>query len=131
MSEQTPAGKKICTKCGESRAATLEFYNADPKASDGFYPQCKSCRKKKRTEVLTPAEKKKMDEFDRREKAFQRDLDNPGASANMMRNAEIGIRKTIPTQRKALEKQIAERLRGVRAAELGKQQRIELEKICV
>lgn len=129
MSEQTPAVQKLCTKCGESKNASLEFFHADPRASDKLYPQCKVCRKQKRTEALTPVEKKQLDRLDRREAAFNADLDNPNATANALRTAEIGVRKTIPKQRAELQKQIDERLRGVRLAELAKRQQIQLENV--
>jgi hypothetical protein len=130
MPDQIPA-LKICTKCGISKPTT-EFH-ADNRRPDGKAPQCVLCRKSKATsarrEHLTPDEQKELDRLNLREAKFNADLDNPESTSNALRTAEIGIRKTIPKQRAALEKQIAERLKGIRAAELGRQQQVELDHI--
>jgi hypothetical protein len=36
-------GHKICTKCGEEKLATLEFFYGQKIASDGLHPWCKTC----------------------------------------------------------------------------------------
>ena len=36
---------KICTKCGEEKAATTEFFRKEKKGKYGLKGQCKSCYK--------------------------------------------------------------------------------------
>ena len=126
MSEQPTAVHKLCTKCGESKNASLEFFHADPRASDKLYPQCKVCRKSKRALALTAGEKKQLAEIDREHAANQKVIDAKDSSANALRNARTFINTTEPKHRKELQQQIDERLRGVRAAHLVRQQQGEL-----
>lgn len=38
---------KRCTKCGQTKLATTQFFNRNSSAKDGFYSICKKCRNKK------------------------------------------------------------------------------------
>lgn len=46
MTEQTP--EKKCTKCGEKKPATLEYFSRHTRSSDGFQCWCKTCERKHR-----------------------------------------------------------------------------------
>jgi hypothetical protein len=137
MSEQTPAAQKTCSKCQTEKPATLQYFHADKACRDGLYTQCKSCRKPKRLKVvatarpegLTEEEQLELDRLDNRLAVNTAVLDNPESSANQLRLANIEIKTTNPKERKALEKRIEERLRGVRAEDLSRQQQVELERI--
>jgi len=40
----TQTATKVCTKCGETKPATLEFFYGQKAHRDGLQPQCKVCR---------------------------------------------------------------------------------------
>ena len=45
MSENNHEGMKRCTKCGEWKPATAEYFNKDKTKKDGFIGSCKDCRR--------------------------------------------------------------------------------------
>jgi hypothetical protein len=128
-------GMKICSHCHTPKRASLKFYHAEAKSPDKLQSQCKVCRKAKHKEVvaavrregLLQEEQDALDRLDRELAANIAVINNPTSKANPLRMSNIFINTTEPKKRKALEKQIDERLRGVRAAELNRQQQIALE----
>ena len=48
MSENNNDGMKRCTKCGEWKPATAEFFNRDKTKKGGLRTQCRECQRKYR-----------------------------------------------------------------------------------
>ncbi len=47
----TSIPQKRCTKCGELKPATTEYFHSDKQRSDGLYSSCKTCREKYRKTI--------------------------------------------------------------------------------
>jgi hypothetical protein len=47
---KAPTQTKVCTKCGETKRRTAEFFPPDVRMVDGFRSECKACRAKYRLE---------------------------------------------------------------------------------
>lgn len=69
MSEETPV--KRCTKCGEDKPATSEFFPRSNKGRNGLHSQCKSCcnayHKEHYIKFETP-ERKRLKALNRKER---------------------------------------------------------------
>ena len=116
---------KRCTKCGETKEATAEFFYRNKRKKDGLATECKLCdnarqkrprkvkRKKERDAALFQENKDKF--YDRKRKWIK---DNPEKHKEMMRrgqkryydkqrnNPEYKIKKTVGVAiRKALKNQ--------------------------
>jgi 5-methylcytosine-specific restriction endonuclease McrA len=52
---------KKCTKCGEEKPATSEFWNKHKETKDGFYPSCKSCHSELTKKYYESNRKKMLD----------------------------------------------------------------------